>query len=89
VTTDLRRAGRAFNVRLDGEPERSPGGLIVHFRFDSLVDAGTAKLEVSVRKGAARPTDPCRAFIARVARNGRLRFGTSQVEGSLSCVCFE
>lgn len=32
-------------------PGRTPGGLIVHFRFDSLTDAGTAKLEVSVREG--------------------------------------
>lgn len=50
VIADLRRAGRAFNVHLDGEPERTPGGLIVYFRFDSLTDAGTAKLEVSVRE---------------------------------------
>ena len=50
VIADLRRAGRAFNVRLDGEPDRTQGGLIVHFRFDSLTDAGTAKLEVSVRE---------------------------------------
>jgi predicted nucleotidyltransferase component of viral defense system len=50
VIADLRRAGRAFNVRLDREPERPTGGLIVHFRFDSLTDAGTAKLEVSVRE---------------------------------------
>jgi predicted nucleotidyltransferase component of viral defense system len=50
VIRDLRRAGRAFNARPDGEPERTPGGLIVHFRFDSLTDAGSAKLEVSVRE---------------------------------------
>ncbi len=50
VIADLRRAGRAFNVRLDGEADRTPGGLIVHFRFDSLTDGGTAKLEVSVRE---------------------------------------
>ncbi len=50
VIGDLRRAGRAFNVRPDGEAERTAGGLIVHFRFDSLTDAGTAKLEVSVRE---------------------------------------
>ncbi len=50
VADDLRRAGRFFNVRLDGEPDRTPGGLIVHFRFDSLTDAGSAKLEVSVRE---------------------------------------
>jgi predicted nucleotidyltransferase component of viral defense system len=50
LVADLRRAGRAFNVRPDGEPERTLGGLIVHFRFDSLTGAGTAKLEVSVRE---------------------------------------
>lgn len=50
VVADLRRAGRSFNVRLDGQPDRTPGGMIVHFRFDSLTDAGTAKLEVSVRE---------------------------------------
>ncbi len=47
---DLRRAGRAFNVRPDGDAQRTSGGLIVHFRFDSLTDAGAAKLEVSVRE---------------------------------------
>lgn len=50
VVEDLRRAGRGFALRLDGEPDRTLGGLIVHFRFDSLTDAGTAKLEVSVRE---------------------------------------
>jgi hypothetical protein len=50
VIRDLRRAGRAFNVRPGGEPERTLGGLIVHFRFDSLTDAGSAKLEVSARE---------------------------------------
>ena len=50
VVADLRRAGREFGVRLDGEPDRTMGGLIVHFRFDSLTDAGSAKLEVSVRE---------------------------------------
>ena len=50
VVADLRRAGREFGVRLDGEPDRTMGGLIVHFRFDSLTDAGTAKLEASVRE---------------------------------------
>jgi predicted nucleotidyltransferase component of viral defense system len=50
VISDLRRAGRTFNVRPDGQPERTAGGLIVHFRFDSLTDSGTAKLEVSVRE---------------------------------------
>lgn len=50
VIADLRRAGRGFNLRLDGEPDRTPGGMIVHFRFDSLTDSGTAKLEVSIRE---------------------------------------
>jgi Nucleotidyl transferase AbiEii toxin, Type IV TA system len=50
VIGDLRRAGRAFNVRPDGEPERTSGGLIVRFRFGSLTDAGSAKLEVSGRE---------------------------------------
>lgn len=50
VVADLRRAGREFGVRLDGDPDRTLGGLIVHFRFDSLTDAGSAKLEVSVRE---------------------------------------
>ncbi len=50
VVADLRRAGRGFGVRFEGEPDRTPGGLIVHFRFDSLTDAGSAKLEVSVRE---------------------------------------
>lgn len=50
LIADLRRAGRAFNVRPEREPQRTSGGLIVHFRFDSLTDAGTAKLEVSVRE---------------------------------------
>jgi predicted nucleotidyltransferase component of viral defense system len=49
VIGDLRRAGRAFNVRPDRE-ERTYGGQVVHFRFDSLTDSGTAKLEVSVRE---------------------------------------
>jgi hypothetical protein len=50
VVEDLRRAGRGFALRLAGEPDRTLGGLIVQFRFDSLTDSGTAKLEVSVRE---------------------------------------
>jgi predicted nucleotidyltransferase component of viral defense system len=50
VVEDLRRAGRGFALRLDGEPDRTLGGLIVQFRFDALTDSGTAKLEVSVRE---------------------------------------
>jgi hypothetical protein len=50
VGREIRRAGREFNVRQDREPERTPGGSIVHLRFDSLTNAGTAKVEVSVRE---------------------------------------
>ena len=50
ILRDVRRAGRTFNVREDREPDRTPGGSIVHLRFDSLTDAGTAKIEVSVRE---------------------------------------
>ncbi len=50
VVENLRRAGRAVGLRLEGEPDRTLGGLVVRFRFDSLTDAGTAKLEVSVRE---------------------------------------
>lgn len=50
VIADLRKAGRAFNLRPDGQPERTPDGVIFHLRFDSLTDAGSAKLEVSVRE---------------------------------------
>jgi predicted nucleotidyltransferase component of viral defense system len=55
VAGDLRRAGRSFNVRLDAEPDRMPGGLLVRFRFDSLTDAGSARLEVSVREDLVFP----------------------------------
>ena len=55
VIADLRRAGRQFNVRLDREAEGTPGGLIIHFRFDSLTDGGTAKLEVGVREDLVFP----------------------------------
>lgn len=50
VVEDLRRAGRAFRLRLEGDPDRTTGGMIVRFRFDSLTDGGTAKLEISVRE---------------------------------------
>ena len=50
IARDVRRAGRMFNLRQDREPDRTPGGSIVHLRFDSLTDAGTAKIEVSVRE---------------------------------------
>jgi predicted nucleotidyltransferase component of viral defense system len=50
IVEELRHAGREFNVRQDGEADRTPGGTIVHIRFDSLTDAGTAKLEVGVRE---------------------------------------
>lgn len=50
IVEELRRAGREFNLRQDGEADRTAGGTIVHVRFDSLTDAGSAKLEVSVRE---------------------------------------
>ena len=50
IVEALRHAGREFNLRQDGEVDRTPGGTIVHIRFDSLTDAGSAKLEVSVRE---------------------------------------
>ncbi len=50
IVEELRHAGREFNLRQDGEADRTPGGTIVHVRFDSLTDAGSAKLEVSVRE---------------------------------------
>jgi len=50
LVEELRHAGREFNLRQDGGADRTPGGTIVHVRFDSLTDAGSAKLEVSVRE---------------------------------------
>lgn len=50
VIRDVRAAGRSFNVRSDGEPERTPGGEVIHLRFDSLTDGGTAKIEISIRE---------------------------------------
>jgi len=50
IVEELRHAGREFSLRQDGEVDRTPGGMIVHVRFDSLTDAGSARLEVSVRE---------------------------------------
>jgi len=50
IVADLRRAGREFGIRQEGDVDRTPGGTVVRLRFDSLTDAGTAKLEVSVRE---------------------------------------
>ncbi len=50
VVRDLRNAGQEFSLRQDGEPERTAGGSIIHLRFESLTDAGTAKIEVGVRE---------------------------------------
>lgn len=47
---ELVRAGRAFRMRIDGDPERTAGGHVIHLRFESLTDGGTTKLEVSVRE---------------------------------------
>jgi predicted nucleotidyltransferase component of viral defense system len=50
IAREVRRAGREFGVREDREPDWTPGGVVVHLRFDSLTDGGTAKIEVSVRE---------------------------------------
>lgn len=50
IVREIRAAGRGFNLRLEREPERTTGGSTVNLRFDSLTDAGTAKVEVSVRE---------------------------------------
>ncbi|OGN82320.1 MAG: hypothetical protein A2X23_12870 [Chloroflexi bacterium GWC2_73_18] len=50
IVAELRRAGRVFGLRQDGEAERTPGGTIVRLRFESLTDAGSAKIELSVRE---------------------------------------
>ncbi len=50
VVREIRRAGREFNMRQEREPERTTGGSVIHLRFDSLTDAGAAKVELSVRE---------------------------------------
>jgi hypothetical protein len=50
VVREIRKAGREFGMRQSGEPERTLGGSVIHLGFDSLTDAGTAKIEVSVRE---------------------------------------
>jgi predicted nucleotidyltransferase component of viral defense system len=50
VMDELREAGRQFRVRADGEPERTPGGEVIHLSFESLTGGGTAKMEISVRE---------------------------------------
>ena len=50
VVRDVRDAGREFNVRADGPPQRTRGGETVGLRFDSVTDGGNAKIEVSVRE---------------------------------------
>lgn len=50
VAREIVRAGRRFAMRLDGEPERTRGGHIIHLAFDSLTDKGIAKFEISVRE---------------------------------------
>ncbi len=50
VMDELREAGRRFRVRADGEPTRTPGGDVIRLSFDSLIDGGTAKMEISVRE---------------------------------------
>jgi predicted nucleotidyltransferase component of viral defense system len=50
VISDVRTAGREYNVRLDGAPRRTMGGEVIDLAFDSLTDGGTAKIEISVRE---------------------------------------
>jgi predicted nucleotidyltransferase component of viral defense system len=50
VIREVREAGRQFSVRADGEPERTAGGEVIRFSFESLTDGGTAKLEISIRE---------------------------------------
>lgn len=50
VAREIVRAGRSFTMRLDGEPERTRGGHVIHLTFDSLTDGGIAKFEISVRE---------------------------------------
>jgi hypothetical protein len=50
IGADLRRAGRAFDLRLDESPETTSGGFVIDFTFASRCDGGRAKLEVSVRE---------------------------------------
>lgn len=50
VLREVRAAGREFGARQDGAPQRTPGGEVIHLRFDSQTDRGTAKIEVSVRE---------------------------------------
>jgi Nucleotidyl transferase AbiEii toxin, Type IV TA system len=50
IVREIRKAGREFGMRQMGEPERTAGGSVIHLGFDSLTDAGTAKIEVSIRE---------------------------------------
>ena len=50
VAREIVRAGRRFAMRLDGEPERTRGGHVIHLAFESLTDRGIAKFEISVRE---------------------------------------
>jgi hypothetical protein len=55
IGADLRRAGRAFDLRLDESPETTSGGFVIDFTFASRCDGGRAKLEVSVREDLVLP----------------------------------
>jgi hypothetical protein len=50
VVSEVARAGRAFNVRISDQPGRTSGGHVIHLAFESLTDADTAKIEISVRE---------------------------------------
>lgn len=50
VIREVTTAGREFNVRAAGTPDRTPGGEVIPLRFDSLTNGGTAKIEVSIRE---------------------------------------
>jgi predicted nucleotidyltransferase component of viral defense system len=50
ILSDMRRVGRDFDVRQSRDAERTPGGNVVHLAFASQTDAGTAKIEVSIRE---------------------------------------
>ncbi len=50
VLREVELAGRQFRVRQEGEPERTPGGEVIHLQFESLTDGGSAKIEISIRE---------------------------------------
>ncbi len=71
VIRQLRAAGREFNLRSVGAPERTTGGEVIPLRFDSLTDGGTARIEVSVREDLVFPV---RDAVFDVSRLGLTAF---------------